>query len=231
MVSDTNFQYRDLILRKLVGRKWCLTPFSHCRFTSNRPSGRNKYRFVNVAGAIIALFVVLAPMDVANSKDEPFEIRSAETRLFQGVWFATALIDFRLSEEALAALDSGIELTIELQIRLDRVRRFWVDKETAKLEQSFQLSFQPLSERYVVLNLNSGEQNSFATLFSALNSMGRIVDLPIIDASLLDDDEQYEISMRAVLDQNTLPGPIRLLAFWSSGFRLESDWYVWMLNA
>jgi len=34
-----------------------------------------------------------------------------------------------------------------------------------------------------------------------------------------------------VLDQNTLPGPLRLLAFWSSGFRLESDWYVWILNA
>jgi len=122
-------------------------------------------------------------------------------------------------------------LVSNCQIRLDKVRRFWLDKKTATLEQSFELSYQPLSERYVVRNLNSGEQKSFATLFSALNSMGRIVDLPIIDASLLDADERYEIALRAVLDQNTLPGPLRLLAFWSSGFRLESDWYVWMLNA
>jgi hypothetical protein len=206
----------------MARQNWCLTPFPPHRIA----------RWASCCvGAICALIISLAPLGVAYSKGQPFDIRSAESRLYQDVWYATARIDFRLSEEALTALDSGVVLTIELQIRLDRVRRFWLDKETATLEQRFELSYQPLSERYVVRNLNSGEQNSFATLFSALNDMGRIVDLPIIDASLLDADEQYEISLRAVLDQNTLPGPLRLLAFWSSGFRLESDWYVWMLNA
>ena len=60
--------------------------------------------------------------------------------------------------------------------------------------------------------------------------MGRVVDLPVIDVSILDRDATYEIGLRAVLDQNTLPGPLRLFAFWSSGFRLESDWYVWTLS-
>ncbi len=87
-----------------------------------------------------------------------------------------------------------------------------------------------MRERYVVRNLKSGEQKSFATLFSALHDMGRIVDLPIIDASVLE-DAKYEISMRAVLDQDTLPGPLRLIAFWGEGFRLVSDWYTWTLGA
>jgi hypothetical protein len=212
MVSDTKFQNKNLLLLTRARLNKRLTA---CSFV----------------GFICALLISFAPLGSAYSKDQPFEIRSAESRLFQGVWFADVLIDFRLSDEALAALDSGIVLTIELQIQLARVRRFWLDKETAMLEQSFELSYQPLSERYVVRNLNSGEQDSFATLFSALNSMGRIVNLPIIDASLLDADEQYEIALRAVLDQNTLPGPLRLFAFWSSSFRLESDWYVWILNA
>ena len=55
-------------------------------------------------------------------------------------------------------------------------------------------------------------------------------DLPIIDAALLDQDVRYAVSIRAVLDQNTLPGPLRMIAFWSSGFRLESEWYVWKLS-
>jgi len=147
-----------------------------------------------------------------------------------GVFFATARIDYRLSEEALEALENGVALPIQLQVRVNRVRRFWLDGDVATLEVNYQLSYQPLSERYVVRNLNSGDQDSFATLFSALNTMGRIVDLPIIDASLLNPDGTYEITMRAVLDQNTLPGPLRLIAFWSSGFRLQSDWYVWKLN-
>jgi hypothetical protein len=182
-------------------------------------------------GVICAFAIGLAPLGAVHAKKPPFEIRSAESRLYEGVWLANALIDFRLSEEALAALDNGVALTIELQFRLDRVRKFWFDKEKATLKKRIELSYQPLSERYVVQNLNSGEHESFATLVSALISMGRIVDLPIIDASLLKANRQYQISLRAVLDQNTLPGPLRMFAFWGSGFRLESDWYVWMLNA
>ena len=99
-----------------------------------------------------------------------------------------------------------------------------------ELKQGYELSYQPLSERYVIKNVNSGEQNSFATLFSALNYMGRVVDLPIIDASILDPDARYEVSMRAILDQDTLPGPLRLIAFWSEGFRLVSNKYTWKLG-
>ena len=185
-----------------------------------------------VRSVLIAACISLVPgtWSSAFADDGSFEVRTASSRLYEGVFFATARIDYRLSDDALEALDSGVALTIQLQIELRRKRRFWLDAEIATLRQDYSLSFQPLSDRYVVKNMNSGEQDSFATLFSALSNMGRIVDLPIIDASLLDTDAKYEIALRAVLDQNTLPGPLRLIAFWSSGFRLESDWYVWRLN-
>lgn len=193
------------------------------------PAPPSTGRWLPWARAVL-LIVLLVVTGVATAKGKPFEIRSATSRLNDGVWFATARIDYRLSEDALEALESGVSLTIQLEIELTRVRRLWVDQKVASLKQGYVLSYQPLSERYVVKNLNSGEQNSFATLFSALNNMGRIVDLPIIDASILDEDVTYEISMRAVLDQDTLPGPLRVIAFWSDGFRLVSDWYRWKLD-
>ena len=52
----------------------------------------------------------------------------------------------------------------------------------------------------------------------------------MIDAALLQPKSRYEMRMRAVLDQNTLPGPLRLVAFWGDSFRLESEWYSWMLR-
>jgi hypothetical protein len=177
---------------------------------------------------VVANTILAAPA-VADSGS--FEIRNASSRLKDDVFFVNARIDYRLSDEALAALDSGVTLTIELQIELSRVRRFWLDKNVATLRQSYQVSFQPISERYVVRKLNSGEHDSYATLFSALTSIGRIIDLPVIDASLLEQDSRYEIAIRAVLDQDNLPGPLRLIDFWGSGFRLDSDWYRWKLNA
>lgn len=192
-----------------------------------KKSHRKFCHFARVGGLLVAIALT---MGTALAQKGLFEVRSASTRLYGGVFFATARVDFGLSDEALEALNSGVVLPIQIQIKLTKKRRFWLDNVVATLQQDFHLSYQPLSERYVVKNVNSGEQDSFATLFSALNTMGRVVDLPIIDESLLDPDANYEIAFRAVLDQSTLPGPLRLLAFWGSGFRLESDWYVWKLD-
>ena len=210
-------------------------PVAHSDVAAFQPGFvRRKNRMIESvfrAAVIVSWLIALTGVcSTASAKDGSFEVRSASSRLYNGVYFATARIDYRLSNDALEALDSGVALTVQLQIELKRQRRFWLDSEIATLNQDYSLSFQPVSDRYVVKNLNSGEQDSFATLFSALNNMGRIVDLPIIDAALLDPDANYEIALRAVLDQNTLPGPLRLIAFWSSGFRLASDWYVWQLS-
>lgn len=205
-------------------------PLSHSMPHDRRGDrSETRGRWLSCASAALLALLLLSGGDV-EAKGRPFEIRSASSRLSDGVWFANARIDYQLSDDALEALENGIALTIQLQIEVTRVRRFWTDQKVASLKQSYQISYQPLSERYVVKNLNSGEQNSFATLFSALNSMGRILDLPLIDASILEPDATYEIAMRAVLDQDTLPGPLRLIAFWSEGFRLVSDWYRWKLD-
>ncbi len=203
-----------------------------CGAGTHRFSNRRHGLFLLNTGTLIIGFLIMLLVfsESALASKGRFEIRTADSRLYNGVYFASAQVDYDLSDEALEALESGVALPFMLRIEVNRVRRWWPDKEVASLEQGYLLSYQPLSQRYIVKNLNSGEQDSFATLFSALNDMGRVADLPIIDASLLRPDRRYEIAMRVVLDQATLPGPIRFIAFWSSGFKLQSDWYVWNLS-
>ncbi len=183
-------------------------------------------RAVRAALVGVALLLSVA----VSAQPGRFDIRSASAGLRNGVYYLNARIDYRLSEKALEALRNGVELTIELQIELERRRAFFPDASVASLRQAYLLSYQPLSQRYVVKNLNSGEQRSYATLFSALNNLGRVNELPLVDASLLDPNASYEIRLRAVLDQNTLPGPLRLFAFWGDSFRLQSEWYAWTLK-
>ena len=204
--------------------------FGAVRSTLMLSSGFKKRSFFWLLAIGVITVAQIFTLDIVEAKSEPFEVRSATTELRDGVYFASARINYRLSEEALDALQNGIALNIQLQIEVSRVRRFWPDQKSAALKQDYQLSYQPLSERYVVKNLNSGVQSSFATLFSALSNMGRVTELPVIDATLLEPGAKYEFSIRAVLDQNTLPRPLRLIAFWSDGFRLESDWYTWKPN-
>lgn len=159
-----------------------------------------------------------------------FEVRSATTRLVDGVHTLEGRLQLVLSSEALDALSSGVPLTIELQMEVIRVRRFYFDDVTAELAVRYELEYRPLSQRYLVRNLNSGNQDSFATLYSALNALGRVQGLPVIDDSLLEEDRRYRIRLRALLNTQQYPAPLRLLFFWRDQWQLKSEWSEWLLE-
>jgi hypothetical protein len=160
-----------------------------------------------------------------------FAVREARTRLEDGVYFLDARIEYRLSSDARRALQSGVPLTIRVEVELLKPRRLWFDSEEASLRQRYQLEYHALSERFIVQNLNSGDQTSFGTLFAALDSLGRLEHLPLIDAALLDPaNQRYYLRMRSVLDVEKLTGPLRLIAFWRRDWSLGSDWYKWQLR-
>lgn len=159
-----------------------------------------------------------------------FEVRSASTRQVGGVHTLDARLQLVLSSEALEALSSGVPLTIELQLEVIRTRRFVWDDSEAELALRYELEYRPLSQRYLVRNLNSGNQDSFATLYSALNNLGRVQGLPVIDDALLEYGKNYRIRLRAMLNTQQYPAPLRLLFFWRDEWQLQSEWFEWLLE-
>ena len=184
--------------------------------------------------ALVAMLAVLMGAAVVAQDDVVregyFEVRSAASELADGVHLLDARLQLVLSNEALAALNSGVPLTIELQLQVIRVRRFYMDALDAELAVRFELEYRPLSQRYIVRNLNSGDQDSFATLYSALNNLGRIEGLPFIDDALLTTGKSYRMRVRAMLQTQQYPAPLRLLFFWRSQWQLQSEWFEWMLE-
>ena len=184
----------------------------------------------------VLLALLFAGAAYAQDEDEDedregyFEIRSAESQLVDGVHVLDARMQLVLSSEAMRALSSGFTLTIELQVELIRVRRWYVDDMEAELATRYELEYRPLTERYLVRNLNSGEQDSFATLYSALNNLGRVQGLPLIDDSVLEADSSYRIRTRALLQTRQFSAPLRMLFFWRGRWQLESKWSEWILE-
>ncbi|NND46161.1 MAG: DUF4390 domain-containing protein [Woeseiaceae bacterium] len=178
--------------------------------------------------AVLAIGSGLAQDNV--EREGYFEVRSARTEVLAGVHTLDARLQLVLSSEALAALESGVTLTIELQLQVIRPRRWLPDADVAELAVRYELEYRPLRERYIVKNLNSGEQDSFATLYSALNSLGRVQGLPIIDDALLDANREYRIRLRAMLNTEQYPATLRLLFFWRGEWQLQSEWFEWLLE-
>lgn len=184
------------------------------------------------ATVVIAGLLAESPRAVAQDDDDAglFRVRSVNSELVAGVYFVNALLELNLSGEAREALESGVPLIVHVEVDLIRIRRFWIDDEEYDVDQRFSLEYHALTERYIVRNLNGGEQASFATLSSALNYLGRIERLPFIDATLLDPQRGYDARIRAELDMDEFSGPLRLLTFWRREFSLSSDWLRWRLQ-
>ena len=191
----------------------------------------DKPAMLRVWAALVACLLLGVSLAQENIEREGyFEVRSATTRQVGGVHTLDARLQLVLSSEALEALSSGVPLTIELQLELIRVRRFYWDDAAADLAMVYELEYRPLSQRYIVRNRNSGNQDSFATLYSALNNLGRVQGLPVIDDALLQAGRPYRIRLRAMLNTQQYPAPLRLLFFWRDEWQLQSEWFEWMLE-
>ena len=178
--------------------------------------------------AVFALGAVLAQDNV--EREGYFEVRSASTEIIDGVHTLDARLQLVLSSEALRALESGVTLTIEQQLQVIRIRGLLPDDVEAELAVRYELEYSPVSQRYIVRNLNAGDQDSFATLYSALNSLGRVQGLPVIDDAVLDPDARYRIRTRVMLNMQQYPAALRILFFWRGQWQLESEWFEWLLE-
>jgi hypothetical protein len=166
----------------------------------------------------------------SHAQETDIVFRDVQTRLRDQSWYLSARVDYQLNRQMLDALQNGIRLTFSLQVEVNEIRNWLPDSEITTLQQDYELSWQPLSRGYLVRNTGTDEQTAHSTLFAALHELGTITDLPLVDPSLLDPEARYEISLRALLDQQRLPGPLRMLAFWNDDFSLESDWHQWPLE-
>lgn len=160
-------------------------------------------------------------------EQQRFEIRSAYVEPADGVYQLSATLVFDLPEGASRVLREGVPLTLDLEIVIHRSRRYWLDETVAALEQHYELVYHALSERYLVRNVNSGQQSSFATLEAALDSLRVVGNLPILDQALLVPDARHEISLRGHLDLRTMPDALRFIVFWSEDWRQDTEWYTW----
>jgi Domain of unknown function (DUF4390) len=184
-------------------------------------------RMARAAALGLALWA-LATLALAQAAPA-FGVRTAYVQLVDGVYLLNARLHLPLNESMRAAINDGVALTLELEIEVGGARRYWIDDTVASLVQRYELQYHAVSDRYLVRNLNSGEQNSFAALDTAVEQLTHISGLPVLDQALIRKDRRYEFSIRATFDLGGMPTALRILLFWVDDFHRVSEWYTWPL--
>jgi hypothetical protein len=195
----------------------------HCSPNADlRPPPARSRKWLIACSLALAAFepAVCAPLKV-----EPgFTVRSADLRLESGVYFLDAKIVFEFSAEAIEAMDNGVTLSVLIDVEVFRQRTLW-DRKILSRRSRINIGVHALSRKYVMKKLDTGEIQAYGSVEEMAAVLGNIERLPLFEAADIDTESQYAARVRARLDIEALPSPLRPLAYVSQAWRLGSDWY------
>jgi hypothetical protein len=164
----------------------------------------------------------------ADALDGVLVVRSAYVNIDHGVFLLHARVEYPEGPAIRKALRDGITLAFDLDVRIERERRLWFNANIVELTLHRELSYHAVSDRYVVRDVRSGDQETFATLDETLESLGKVEAWPILVEPQLDGGS-YTISVRASVRRGQLPASLRALLFWTDDWARHSEWYTWSL--
>jgi hypothetical protein len=167
---------------------------------------------------------------LGDALDGVLQVRSAFVDLDHSVFQLHARIDYPMTPAISDALRDGVDLIFDVDARVERTRRFWFDSTVVDLSLRRELAYHTVSDRYVVRDLATGDQHSFATLDAALQELGTVDGWPILVEPQLEAGAQYLISVRAGIHRGHLSSSLRALLFWTDDWSRVSDWYKWSLT-
>ncbi len=179
--------------------------------------------------ALLALLLAaLFSSSLAANDTGEFVLEDAHTWVSGDEQMLDARFAIHLGPGAREALENGVPLTFELQIQLVRKHDWLWDKVEVEHVRVRELQYHALSRTFQVKDINAGTQANYSRLADALTAAG-IIDGLLFTSEPLEPDRAYSVRMRGSLDIESLPTPVRLLAYVSEGWEMNSEWYSWPL--
>ena len=187
---------------------------------------RVRTRALHMAVFLFASMLVSSALFAGG--DGELSIRDAHAWHDDNGWFLDAQYDIRLSSGALEALENGVPLVFELRAQIVKTHKWFWDVVEYERTQRRQLQYHALSRSYIVKDIAGGSHGVYTRLDDALFAVGLIDALQLTDETL-NSKRQYMVRLRGSHDIESLPTPVRLLAYVSSEWDMNSQWYAWPL--
>lgn len=169
-------------------------------------------------------------MGVTTLQASDITVAGAHTYVANNILMVDADASFNFSNDAIEAVNSGIPLTIELDVRISRPRKYWWNAAIFSAHRAYSIEHHALSEQFVLTDRVTGERRIHSSLELAIADLGRIRNLPVVELSELEDAASCEVGLRLRLDIESLPGPLIPLAYVSPGWHMSSGWHRWQTN-
>lgn len=158
------------------------------------------------------------------------EVKQAGITLQGDSYELSADIVYQLSEKAMDALQNGVPLFWDIQVKIQRHRDVLWDKTLVDTAIRYRIQYHALLNMYRVRNEGDGEVYNFSTLSAALDLMSTVRNFRMIGKAGLAPEKQYLCAVKVSFDRGALPLPLRPIAYIDPQWYLSSDWTLWPLK-
>lgn len=190
-----------------------------------RSIGRQKLRATYPTAWVIGLLWLFAASAWAGSGG--FDVRQARLLRQADAYIIDADIDYQLPPAVQEALANNVPITLVVELKVQRTRRLQWDETVLDEKLRYRLRYHALSKRYQVQLLSAGNPRSLPTLEAAVHALGSIREFNIAAADRFMLGVLYKARLRAYLDFEALPLPLRAVAYLNPQWHLDSPWYRW----
>lgn len=176
---------------------------------------------------VIILVVLLLGAGCGQSPEDTdgrLTVRNLDVSWQQSL-YAQAGLELGLSEATIAALESGVPLTITVDFRLGRRYQGWA-RELRTISYHWRIRYLPLSEHYALENPLTNNTETYPRLRTLLTALRLPSWYPVQVAPEEITDNAYQMQIRARLNRLQLPAPLRLPAMFSTQWRLRDRWHT-----
>jgi hypothetical protein len=157
-----------------------------------------------------------------------FKVTEVQPKLANKSLVLAGNLDLGLSSSVEEALSKGIPLDVIIDVRLYQYRRYLWNKKIASWTLRRSIQYHALSGQYLVSDGDPGAETheSLLTQQEALKQLGTLNDLmlPLAETPPAGD---YSVEVRVGLDIESLPTPLRPVAYTSFAWHLNSGWTSW----
>jgi hypothetical protein len=155
-----------------------------------------------------------------------------QPRLAGGTLEIGGAFDLSLAPKVEEALAKGIPLEIVLEVRLYRERPWLWNARIDGWKVRREIRFHALSGQYLVRATEARTETpeSYASLANALRALGNLGELKLALAGLPEPGREHLVRVRASLDIEALPAPLRPVAYTSLDWHLDSGWSAWKIE-
>lgn len=189
-----------------------------------------RYRFNWCRSVQAILFGLLISVASIAQAEPAFQVKKASFTMQDRLLVLDSTIEIDLPEYINKALDQGFAVPLMFEVEVLNYSQYWLDEKLLSLKQQYQLHYLPMLSSYAIFDVNANQRIYFNSRQEAVGYLKAIYAYPMFDITNIDQPGSVYVRIRAGIDVDELPLPLKSSSLWNNDWGLQSDWFEFKIE-